>query len=500
MKKVFLLLSTAFISVGTMAQNSYDAYNIMSSDLNGTARYVGMGGALSALGGDISVISNNPAGSATFRKSDAAITIGGVFADKGVLDNDRSRASIDNAGVVISMPTDDSYLKYINFGVNYHKKKNFLSNLYTEVGNIDGLSQTIQIADMANLSDYNDSWGDLPYNAVQLQNDINEYNSLCNYDDASSAYYGAPAQYADMYKSQRGSTSQTDFNVSFNVLDKYFFGVSMGVYNMNYTRESNYFEAGADGVANYYISNYYDSKGDGYDAKFGFICRPIDNSPFRFGLTVHTPTWYKMDDYHGCDIVMMNTDETHNTFYSDGARQYYAPSGEYSFRTPWKFGVSLGYTEGNYFAIGAEYEYQDLSSSKFYECEYYDDNYYAIQNAFIKDNLKGQSVFKIGMEAKPDPSFSIRAGYNYVSAPFKSNAYNSLQFDMNLTETDFTNWKDTHRFTFGLGYRFKGGYVDLAYQYQTQKGDFYAFDHVDLKPTEISNNRSQLMCTLGFKF
>ena len=154
MKKVFLLLSTAFISVGTMAQNSYDAYNIMSSDLNGTARYVGMGGALSALGGDISVISNNPAGSATFRKSDAAITIGGVFADKGVLDNDRSRASIDNAGVVISMHTDDSYLKYINFGVNYHKKKNFLSNLYTEVGNIDGLSQTIQIADMANLSDY----------------------------------------------------------------------------------------------------------------------------------------------------------------------------------------------------------------------------------------------------------------------------------------------------------------------------------------------------------
>ena len=104
------------------------------------------------------------------------------------------------------------------------------------------------------------------------------------------------------------------------------------------------------------------------------------------------------------------------------------------------------------------------------------------------------------MEAKPDPSISIRAGYNYVSAPFKSNAYNSLIFDQNLTETDFTNWKDTHRFTVGLGYRFKGGYVDLACQYQTQKGDFYAFDHIDLKPTEISNNRCQVIGTLGFKF
>ena len=37
-------------------------------------------------------------------------------------------------------------------------------------------------------------------------------------------------------------------------------------------------------------------------------------------------------------------------------------------------------------------------------------------------------------------------------------------------------------------------------QLQSQKGDFYAFDDVDLKPTEIKNNRSQVMATLGFRF
>jgi len=87
-----------------------------------------------------------------------------------------------------------------------------------------------------------------------------------------------------------------------------------------------------------------------------------------------------------------------------------------------------------------------------------------------------------------------------VSSPFKNNAYRIIAFDSPFTETDFTNWKATNRFTVGLGYRYKGGYVDVAYQYSAQKGDFYAFDEVDLKPTEIENNRSQLMCTFGFRF
>jgi hypothetical protein len=61
------------------AQDTYDAARFASSDLNGTARYVGMGGVLSALGGDISVMSSNPAGTALFRKSEASLTLGVVI-------------------------------------------------------------------------------------------------------------------------------------------------------------------------------------------------------------------------------------------------------------------------------------------------------------------------------------------------------------------------------------------------------------------------------------
>ena len=61
--KIYLLLGIFVAAANTAsAQDSYDAQTLSQSDLNGTSRFVGMGGALGALGGDISVMSTNPAG------------------------------------------------------------------------------------------------------------------------------------------------------------------------------------------------------------------------------------------------------------------------------------------------------------------------------------------------------------------------------------------------------------------------------------------------------
>ena len=47
-----------------------DAYKMSQTDLNGTARYLGMSGAFGALGGDISSMSTNPAGLGIYRSSE----------------------------------------------------------------------------------------------------------------------------------------------------------------------------------------------------------------------------------------------------------------------------------------------------------------------------------------------------------------------------------------------------------------------------------------------
>lgn len=503
------------------AQDSYDAQNLTTSDLNGTSRFVAMGGALGALGGDISVMSTNPAGTAMYRRSDAAISLSGVFSGKGAMDHDGARMSLDQGGVLIAFDMEnpsDKGVQFVNFGVNYQKKRNFLFNQLTDVQNLNStFSQTFQIADLCTDAWANDYYGSLADMSASVFKDprrggilLENYydkdgnllgNSLFDnpgniYLDPKDAdkvdyveYQGIAADKAYYEKATYGSNIQADINLSLNVSDQFFIGASLGIYNMDYTRESFYQELGVDGYT-YDFTNWYNTTSDGFDVKLGFICRPFEDSPFRFGVSVHSPIWYRMVDANGS---MLYLDDNYVTELTNS--EY-----EYDFRTPWKFGVSLGHTIGQNIALGAEYEYQDLSSAKYSSIDGYDASYFRNVNDMTKETLCGQHTLKLGAEYKPVEEISIRLGYNYVSSPFKEGAYRTIGYDGPYTETDYTNWGDINRFCFGLGYRYKGGYIDLAYQYQLQKGDFYAFDDIDLKPTKLNCDRSQLMATFGFRF
>ena len=103
-----VILCTLVGTTAASAQNLYDAARLMGNDLNGTARFVGMGGAMGALGGDISTMGTNPAGIGIYRSSDVMTTFG--FSNIGLKSNtngnknelDKFRGSFDNVGFVIS--------------------------------------------------------------------------------------------------------------------------------------------------------------------------------------------------------------------------------------------------------------------------------------------------------------------------------------------------------------------------------------------------------------
>ena len=413
-------------------------------------------------------------------------------------------------------------LQFVNFGVNYQKKRNFLFNQKTNVGFLDGeMGQSWQIADLASDAiDARDGYGYWDGLIADLATDPETNEGIIivgpidnpdydpdkyNWLDRSTYpryYTGVGAQKANYEKATHGSNSQADVNISFNLSDKFFFGASVGVYDIHYSRESFYREYGP--VDYYDWTNLYKTTGDGFDVKLGFILRPIEDSPFRIGAYVHTPTWFRMTDSNGTELYygykVGGGDEYNER--QVGARvinEY-----DYRYRTPWKFGVSLGHTIGQNFAIGAEYEFQDFASMHYSsEVDDSDADYFRNQNAIIKDTYRGQHTLKVGAEYKPIEELSFRVGYNFVSSPFKSGAFRTIGYDGIYSETDYTNWGNINRFSVGLGYRYKSGYVDIAWQYQAQKGDFYAFrdeNHEPLKPTKINANRSQLMATLGFRF
>ena len=107
MNKYFLLSALISVASSTYAQDSYDAQNFANSDLNGTSRFVAMGGALGALGGDVSVMSTNPAGTGMYRNSDAALSFSGLFTGDGAMGHDGARMSFDQAGVIIAFDMDN---------------------------------------------------------------------------------------------------------------------------------------------------------------------------------------------------------------------------------------------------------------------------------------------------------------------------------------------------------------------------------------------------------
>ena len=172
---------------------------------------------------------------------------------------------------------------------------------------------------------------------------------------------------------------------------------------------------------------------------------------------------------------------------------------EFDLRTPWKYNLSLGYTVGTSLALGAEYEYEDMSSMKFY---YPEGEQMHFETDQVKRTLKGMHTLRLGAEYKVIPQFAFRLGYNYSSAAYKDNAVKVLADNSINTDTDFANFKSLSNYTLGIGYRGSLLYADLAYKYSTQKADFYPFAFSDESPavTKLTNTRSQVLLTLGVRF
>ena len=123
-----LLVSASLLSSGVVfAQGELDAYRYSQTELNGTARYLGMGGAFGALGGDISSMSSNPAGLGIYRSSEIVTTLSlssiKAKSDWGgsKVDANKTKFNFDNIAYVGYFPTgNDEGLIGWNVGFSYN--------------------------------------------------------------------------------------------------------------------------------------------------------------------------------------------------------------------------------------------------------------------------------------------------------------------------------------------------------------------------------------------
>lgn len=540
-KYIFFAVSL-FAALSANAQETYENAKLAGEDLNGTARYVGMGGAMEALGADISTIGSNPAGIGLFRHSNVSLSAGLLMQSDGkeFSNGKKTNLSFDQIGGVYTTRTGQK--SFLNFGFNYHKSKNF-DYILNAAGSLNGSSQNKQSYIKGILGDENsggffvrkdnngknvgyvDATPPLPSTPPKVaytwsQIDDLYWNSLIPGSTGTYNYEKATGYTLD--RAHTGYIGNYDFAVSGNLNDRVYLGLTFGMKDVNYKGYSEYRENlnNAGGVL---VRDERKVTGSGFDITAGVIVRPVAESPFRIGAYVKSPTWY--------DLTTSNV--TRLVYVSGTTSPEKGIGNSYDFKmwTPWKFGFSLGHTIGNNIALGATYEYENyaninsrVNNGGYYD--YYYDQYYESSipdknmNAHTKEVLKGVSTLKLGVEYKPVSNVALRAGYNYVSAMYVNNAQKdpglaSLGTSYSST-TDYTNWGEINRFTLGVGYQVKKFNIDLAYQYSAQKGSFAPFSNVKditytsgttkitesniASNTDVKNNRSQLLLTLGYRF
>lgn len=512
MKKIFLTTALASVAMMAQAQNTYlnDAMSNTSGDVYGSSRYVGMGGAMGALGADLSVISWNPAGVGLMRKGDASFTTGVIWDKKGTDEISKGTATLDQAGFIYSVPFDEySKTKYVNVAINYQRTKNFNNSFYADNNHLNGLSQMSQLAELVNNGyDTNNNLAGLAVDEGYLTPVYGENDKIVAYDNV---YNGELNRYT---QHTWGGIHSFDFNISSNYNDRLFWGVTFGLNNLRYRAENDYYEESTDPVSkqngDYSLYNDVKVDGFGFNMKFGIIARPFEESPFRVGLTIETPTWYQIKN----STLYNLTDHVNGT--QTGTYESYLES---SIRTPLKVRASLASTIGSTFAWDVDYEFANYGSTKAGypnndvdapDGNIFDNTWDKSMNQLTETTLKGVHTIRAGVEFRPVSPLSLRLGYNYSTSAYKKNpSFDQLALDsyaMNYaTSTSYQTLSDAHIITAGVGFRWDHCYLDLAYKYRDQKADFYAFNVYNTKgnalspvKTDLSNH--QITATLGFKF
>ncbi|WP_196890691.1 OmpP1/FadL family transporter [Aureivirga marina] len=443
MKKILALALIIFAGYQTKAQiSSYtDVGNLFTTeDLNGTSRFVSMGGAFGALGGDISAISINPAGAAVFMDSQFSGTIG--LRSTSLKSNyygttntsDESYFNLQQAGVVFVTEYNSSTWYKVAFGVNYTLASDYENN-WRANGNSGFATFT-----------YDQDGENQPYTYTTGQR-------FQNVND--------------------GQKNKYEFFVAAEINEKFQIGGSITTYATDYRQNVILQEFNDDNEGNELdatLDQLLETSANGVSLGVGIIYKPIQE--FRLGLSYQSPTWYSVSEAaHDIERKYYSIDET--TYVNNFDPNFF----DYDLRTPSKTTLSFAYIFGKKGLISVDYTYQNYRNIKL------DDPYdsFRDENRFFEDYLNGVSQLRVGTEWRIK-NFSLRGGYNYEQSPFKN----------------ATSSEDKNRITFGLGYNFGNVKVDLAYQnlqYDTYYDFYPQYQEVDL--TKLKVNTSSILATVS---
>ena len=376
MKRIVTTLLTLLFFVPLFGQGSDDACLYSQTYYQGTAKALGMGNALGAVGGDMTAACINPAGMGIYRSNEFTFTL-------GMLDNLQQSTYYGTSNSAnkfcMNLPSvsyvgtkqRSNYrpLRFTQFGIGLTRTNDY--NIHTFAKGLNPTSSKIDnyLSQIDGYSE-NDLQEAFPYTIYPAW----QTYLIDLYEDEQGLYYSSPVPQGGIWQSQentfKGRAEEWTFAGSANYLDKLFIGISANLAHIK---------------------------------RVGFIYHA--NNWFRFGAAFHSPTIFNFNE-----SWQTETESKINWV----TRKYISPEShyEYTFIKPLRWVGSMAFVIRQIGMISLDAEYTNFGAARF-NAKDWD---YSETNDNIKSVLGKTFNFRIGSEWNLGGSY-LRFGGAYYGSP-----------------------------------------------------------------------------------
>lgn len=541
MKRI-LIIGLSLLGGVLSAQNLTDGLRYSMEGLNGTSRFNAMSGAFSSLGGDLSAVALNPAGTSIFTRSEMSLTLAGVNSKNDA--NGRSTISSDfllsQFGVAFPITIGEEGWKNIAFAFNYQKTHNFDVNDLNYTHRSNGANLGDYFVHFANgmtqdklfLNDYKynvrtSQWeaeyqGGLsalysrmgrspdPYryrNAILgytagligPKNQPSEMESLAKLPEKEREGKGNAILKEKQYRRNFSDGTTTLQNVeryteggvnkyNFNFAGRYdfiSFGINLNSHSVDYRVVTRYQENYSNNTATYgkmppIYSALYKEDVRTVGSGFSLQLGAIAEvaTGLRIGLTYASPTWYTLQNEMSQSLSTRLQDN--GTISADP--NVVAVYEKYNFRTPGSWTVGASWVWNKQLILSADYMYRGYKYMRFTS-----DNQNS-ENAIIQNTLGDTNSLRFGAEyrlplSKTNHLF-FRGGYRYEQSPYK---------------TELKPIGDLTGFSTGLGVSISNMRFDLSYDRATRAYHPQIFESVLTDTPKVDNTLQNILLSFSLK-
>ncbi|MGN1240296.1 MAG: hypothetical protein ACI4TV_05415 [Paludibacteraceae bacterium] len=419
-------------------------------DLSGTARYVGMGGAMTAVGGDPSAVRDNPAGLGIYRRIELSLTLGGKWDQTMQVGSGwnglYSRFEMPQVSWVYSFgnPYRTNGVVFNNLMFSYNRVRQYQREYSANVNNCENSladviasksegREEIELQRDGRWDDENVGWLSL------LAYDTYMINPLEDKQWAANLFPGEKVN-SGMYVRESGYMDEYALDWGMNISNRWYVGAGIRMTSFYLSQTEYYDEKAQKSGVTLSNDNTLLMSGLGVNGAIGMIGHPVEW--FRFGVSFITPTASTLSVSNYGEMRSSITDSTVTT-----------PSNTASYdglSLPLRLSTSVAFQWKRYGLLSLQYDYAHH--------KYLDDVH----------------TLRVGLEVVPVQRLFINAGYVYESTFPDPNLRYGYEKAANAVETNthalYT--RNTQYISCGVGYRGRNLIVQAAYQYQLQDMDF----------------------------